>query len=133
MPWNTVYDIWHVIAWLMYYFRKSLVLVFPCIQYVTTQITLISLLFGKIRELKENMLPTYEKVIKFYEWTRYQIKLKQCFRKILIFFQISWKYPRKTLWTNPVVSRIWVLLMLKKCKKKNKQMIKFLAKNNKTN
>lgn len=82
-------------------------------------------IFGTIGELKENVLPTFQDVMKFYEWTRIQLKIQQGSNKEPSFSQIAEIVAQKIedIWQKssiPTVSHTRTIQILKtyhgKCK-----------------
>lgn len=75
-------------------------------------------IFGESAELKDNLLPTYESVMKFYEWTRQDLKIRYGTTKEPTFNQIADIVTNKieTLWIKssiPIVTHKRVLQILK--------------------
>ncbi|CAH2100532.1 unnamed protein product [Euphydryas editha] len=75
-------------------------------------------IFGESAELRDNLLPTYESVIKFYEWTRQDLKIRYGTTTELTFNQIADIVTNKTetLWIKssiPIVTHKRVLKTLK--------------------
>lgn len=86
-------------------------------------------LFGNMEDLKENMLPTYENVMKFYEWTRFHLKIERNSRKEPSFSDIAKRVSLRieSIWKKasiPTVSHNRVLQLLKAYHSKCKNFIK---------
>lgn len=86
-------------------------------------------LFSDICELKENVLPTYEDVMKYYEWTRHQLKLQLETAKEPTFAEIADIVTSKieNIWQTasiPIVTRTRIIQMLKAYHLKCKNLLK---------
>lgn len=90
-------------------------------------------LFGCIVDIKDNYLPTYEDVMKFYEWTRHQLKLQLETAKEPTFSQVAdIVVPRiEGIWQTasiPTVTRTRIIQMLKAYHLKCKNLLKSIKK-----
>ena len=85
-------------------------------------------LFGCIVDIKDNYLPTYEDVMKYYEWTRHQLKLQLETAKEPTFSQVAdIVVPRiEGIW--PTVTRTRIIQMLKAYHLKCKNLLKSIKK-----
>lgn len=86
-------------------------------------------LFGDICEIKENVLPTYEDVMKYYEWTRHQLKLQLETAKEPTFAEIADIVTSRieNIWQTasiPIVTRTRIIQMLKAYHLKCKNLLK---------
>lgn len=86
-------------------------------------------LFGDVCEMKENVLPTYEDVVKYYEWTRHQLKLQSETAKEPIFGEIADIVVSRieNIWQTasiPTVTRTRIVQMLKAYHLKCKNLLK---------
>lgn len=84
---------------------------------------------GDICELKDNVLPTYDDVIKLYEWTRHQRKLELETAKEPIFAEIADIVTSRieNIWRTasiPTVTRTRIIQMLKAYHLKYKNLLK---------
>ncbi|GBP49054.1 hypothetical protein EVAR_81614_1 [Eumeta japonica] len=88
-------------------------------------------IFGTIEDIKENVLPTYQDVMKCYEWNRLQVKIKNVSNKEPTFSEIAEIVTRKVegVWQKasiPIVSHTRVIQLLKAYHSKCKNIIKSL-------
>ncbi|CAG9791202.1 unnamed protein product [Diatraea saccharalis] len=88
-------------------------------------------IFGTIEDLKENVLPTYQDVMKYYEWSRVQVKINNGNNKEPTFSEIAEIVTKKVegVWQKasiPVVSHTRVIQLLKAYHSKCKNIIKSL-------
>lgn len=88
-------------------------------------------IFGTIEDIKENVLPTYQDVMKCYEWNRLQVKIKNVSNKEPAFSEIAEIVTRKVegVWQKasiPIVSHTRVIQLLKAYHSKCKNIIKSL-------
>lgn len=86
-------------------------------------------IFGDTSDLKDNMLPTYEEVIKCYEWTRFEIKNSKNTKKEPNFQEVADIVTAKieNIWRKaslPILSNVRVQQMLKAYHIKFKDILK---------
>lgn len=88
-------------------------------------------IFGTIQDLKDNVLPTYQEVMKCYEWSRIQIKIQSGSNKEPSFSEIAQIVTQRVeeVWQKasiPVVSHNRVIQLLKAYHLKCKNLLKSL-------
>lgn len=86
-------------------------------------------IFGDTSDLRDNMLPTYQEIIKCYEWTRFELKMSKNTKKEPNFQEVSNIVTEKveTLWKKasiPIISHVRVQQMLKAYHLKFKNILK---------
>ncbi|GBP96300.1 Protein FAM200A [Eumeta japonica] len=84
-------------------------------------------IFGTIEDIKENVLPTYQDVMKCYEWNKLQVKIKNVSNKEPAFSEIVTR--KVGVWQKasiPIVSHTRVIQLLKAYHSKCKNIIKSL-------
>lgn len=86
-------------------------------------------LFGNIEDLRDNVLPSYENAMKYYEWTRFHLKIKKNSNKEPFFSEIAEIVSMRieNIWKKaslPTVSHTRVLQLLKTYHSKCKNFIK---------
>lgn len=85
-------------------------------------------LLGEISDIKDNMLPTYKEIMKYYEWARWQFKFDKGTKKEPTFLEIANIISTRIeeIWTKaslPIVSHTRVTQMLKSYHLKYKNLL----------
>ena len=88
-------------------------------------------IFGRVEDIKGNVLPTYEDVMKCYEWNRLQLKISRNTVKQPSFLEVAELVSRRgeDIWRKsslPTISQKRVIQLLKAHHLKCKNLIKSL-------